>query len=279
MTEIKIFEALNWASSFLKEHDREEYGAELLLRSILNMERAKMLAEIRSPITRQSWENYEQAVIQHAAGKPIQYILGYEEFYGRTFNVSEHVLIPRPETEELIVAVLERMPNKHCSIVDIGTGSGAIAITLKCECPDANVTATDVSAEALKQAEKNAQEHKADIKFIQGDLLKPFIETNQQFDIIVSNPPYIRVDEQLSDIVYDHEPHLALFGGEDGLNYYRNFAKQLPQVLKQGGLVAFEIGAGQGEAVANLLEKAFPNGKTEIIFDINGKDRIVICQN
>ena len=95
----------------------------------------------------------------------------------------------------------------------------------------------------------------------------------------VSNPPYIRVDEQLSDIVYDHEPHLALFGGEDGLNYYRNFAKQLPQVLKQGGLVAFEIGAGQGEAVANLLEKAFPNGKTEIIFDINGKDRIVICQN
>lgn len=279
MTEIKIFEALNWASSFLKEHDREEYGAEVLLRSILKMERAKMLAEIRSPIDQDLWETYKQAVSQHAAGKPIQYILGYEEFYGRTFAVNEDVLIPRPETEELIVAVLDRIQDKHCSIVDIGTGSGAIAITLKCECPDANVTATDLSADALRQAEKNAQELKADINFIQGDLLQPFIERGQHFDIIVSNPPYIRVDEQLSDLVYDHEPHLALFGGEDGLNYYRTFANQLPQVLKEGGLVAFEIGAGQGEAVANLLQEAFPNGKTEIIFDINGKDRIVICQN
>lgn len=279
MTEIKIFEALNWASSFLKEHDREEYGAELLLRSILQMERAKMLAEIRSPIDQQSWEKYEQAVIQHAAGKPIQYIIGYEEFYGRTFAVNEHVLIPRPETEELIVAVLERMPSKNGSIVDIGTGSGAIAITLKCERPDADVTATDLSGEALNQARKNAKELGADISFVQGDLLEPFIENNQQFDMIVSNPPYIRVDEQLSDLVYDHEPHVALFGGADGLTYYRKFAEQLPQVLKQGGSVAFEIGAGQGEAVASLLQEAFPNGVVDILFDINGKDRIVICQN
>ena len=284
MRQIKVFEALKWASSFLKKYERDENAGELLLRSILGMSRASLFAEQRMILAEEARQKFEAAVKEHAAGRPVQHILGYEEFYGRQFLVNEHVLIPRPETEELILAVLERM-DKHfgplstgLKAADIGTGSGAIAISLKLERPGLDVAATDISPDALVMARKNADLLGADIDFLQGDLLGPLMDKAMKWDIVLSNPPYIPDEEEreLSEVVRDHEPHGALFGGADGLDFYRRFARDLPKIVNEKALIGFEIGAGQGEAVAALMMEAFPQGTTEIINDINGKDRIVL---
>ncbi|WP_286180819.1 peptide chain release factor N(5)-glutamine methyltransferase [Bacillus sp. ISL-37] len=285
MTNVKIFEALNWASSFLKEHKREEFAGELMLRHYSGLSRTSMLAMMRDELDGEVWIEFQTAVKRHAAGEPIQYIIGSEEFYGRRFNVNEHVLIPRPETEELVYGTLQRLEklfaeNDQTDLVDVGTGSGAISVTLKLEKPAMKVTATDLSDDALEMARKNASELGAEIEFIQGDLLQPLILQGKKVDAVISNPPYIPVADQewMSDIVTEHEPHMALFAGEDGLDLYRRFMEELPLVLKEKALVGFEIGAGQGEAVRALLEKTFPHAKVEVVFDINGKDRMVFAE-
>ncbi|RWR13462.1 peptide chain release factor N(5)-glutamine methyltransferase [Siminovitchia fortis] len=275
-----IFKALSWASSFLKANGRDANAGEILLRDQLNMSRSRLLAEQRMPIADREWHRFEKAVREHAAGRPVQHIIGYEEFYGRTFLVNEDVLIPRPETEELIEAVLKKLDATFKSLsglkaADIGTGSGAIAVSLKLERPVLSVYASDFSKKALQMAERNAERLNAEIQFLQGDLLQPFIDSGLKLDIVVSNPPYIPVHEKLSDVVSEHEPHSALFGGEDGLDFYRRFASELPKVLKENALAAFEIGDGQGEAVRRLLAGCFPEAEIEVIRDINGKERIV----
>ncbi|WP_209437847.1 peptide chain release factor N(5)-glutamine methyltransferase [Mesobacillus selenatarsenatis] len=285
MTNVKIFEALNWASSFLKEHKREEFAGELLLRHYSRLSRTTMLMNMREELDGEVWIEFQSAVKRHAAGEPIQYIIGSEEFYGRRFQVNEHVLIPRPETEELVHGTLQRMdklfPDRDSiDLVDVGTGSGAISVTLKLEKPVLKVTAVDLSKDAIEVASKNASQLGADIEFLHGDLLQPLILQRKKVDVIISNPPYIPVSDQewMSDIVTEHEPHMALFAGEDGLDLYRRFMEELPLVLKEKALVSFEIGAGQGEAVRRLLENTFPQAKVEVVFDINGKDRMVFAE-
>ncbi|NKE04581.1 peptide chain release factor N(5)-glutamine methyltransferase [Bacillus selenatarsenatis] len=282
---MKIFEALNWASSFLKEHKREEFAGELLLRHYSRLSRTTMLMNMREELDGEVWIEFQSAVKRHAAGEPIQYIIGSEEFYGRRFQVNEHVLIPRPETEELVHGTLQRMdklfPDRDSiDLVDVGTGSGAISVTLKLEKPVLKVTAVDLSKDAIEVASKNASQLGADIEFLHGDLLQPLILQRKKVDVIISNPPYIPVSDQewMSDIVTEHEPHMALFAGEDGLDLYRRFMEELPLVLKEKALVSFEIGAGQGEAVRRLLENTFPQAKVEVVFDINGKDRMVFAE-
>ncbi|MGA9225470.1 MAG: peptide chain release factor N(5)-glutamine methyltransferase [Mesobacillus sp.] len=282
---VKIFEALNWASSFLKEHHREEYAGELLLRHFSGLSRTSMLAMMRDDLDAGVWDILQKAVKRHAEGEPIQYIIGSEEFYGRSFEVNDHVLIPRPETEELVYGTLKRLvklfPEGHpVELVDVGTGSGAISVTLKLEKPVLKVTAIDLSEDALGVARKNAATLGAEIDFIHGDLLQPLILQGKKVDAVISNPPYIPIADQewMSDIVTEHEPHMALFAGEDGLDLYRRFMDELPLVLKERALVGFEIGAGQGEAVAALLKNTFPHANIEIVFDINGKDRMVFAE-
>jgi len=281
----KIYEALNWASSFLKEKQRDENIGEILLRHFTGMTRAKLLAELREDLDPEIWSKFEEAIRQHEQGVPVQYIIGTEEFYGREFLVNQAVLIPRPETEELVYGTLKRLYSMFGSeteleLADIGTGSGAISITLKLENPHLLVTATDVSEQALATAKDNATRLGAEIKFIQGDLLRPFIKAGKKLDVVISNPPYIPVADQswMSEVVTDHEPHLALFAGEDGLDLYRRFMDELPLVLRDKALVGFEIGAGQGEAVSELLQQTFPQAKVEVVFDINGKDRMVFAE-
>ncbi|WP_404330470.1 peptide chain release factor N(5)-glutamine methyltransferase [Mesobacillus maritimus] len=281
----KLYEALNWASSFLKEKQRDENVGELLLRHFTGMSRSKLFAELREDLQPEVWAQFEEAVRQHEKGVPVQYIIGAEEFYGRLFNVNPAVLIPRPETEELVYGVLKRLDSMFgvegvLELADVGTGSGAIAITLKLENPRLKVTATDLSEQALATARANATRLGAGIEFIQGDLLAPFIRTGKKLDVVISNPPYIPVADQstMSEIVTDHEPHMALFAGEAGLDLYRRFMNELPLVLKEKALVGFEIGAGQGEAVADLLKQTFPRAKVEVEFDINGKDRMVFAE-
>ena len=281
----KVYEALHWASSFLKENERDENAGELLLKYFLQCSRSQLLARLHDELEEVVWEKFQAAVSEHVEGKPIQYMMGFEEFYGRSFIVNEAVLIPRPETEELVYHTLRKIPalfgkQRELSLVDIGTGSGAIATTMKLEMPSLDVTATDVVPQSLAVAKENAKQLQANITFLEGDLLQPFIKDKKTFDIVLSNPPYIPVSDALtmSKVVTEHEPHTALFAGEDGLDLYRRFAEELPQILNTPSLVGFEIGAGQGEQVAELLRIALPSAHVTIEYDINGKDRMVFAE-
>lgn len=278
-----IFEALKWASSYLVDKGRDENAARLLLQHILQTNYSGLMMRMHDAISNETLEQFENYVEQHAKGRPVQYITGVEEFYGRQFTVNESVLIPRPETEELIVAAQERIHKLFgkaapIKIADIGTGSGAIAITMKCEMPNAEITATDISESALETARLNAKQHNAQIDFRLGDLTEPL--QNEKWDVILSNPPYISYDEakEMSEVVLEHEPHSALFAEEDGLILYRKLAEQLPPLLKKPALIGVEIGHLQGEAVANFFKSSFPEAKIEIIKDINQKNRFVFCE-
>ncbi|WP_042351063.1 peptide chain release factor N(5)-glutamine methyltransferase [Bacillus massiliigorillae] len=281
----KVYEALNWASSFLKEHNRDENAGEILLRHYMNCSRSHLLASLHDEIESTVYQRFEESVHKHAEGVPVQYMLGYEEFYGREFSVNQDVLIPRPETEELIYHALRKMPTlfkdkKDISLVDVGTGSGIIAITMKLEQPQLDVTATDLMPGPLAMAKQNADTLQAEVAFVSGDLLQPFIQEGKKFDMVLSNPPYIPESdaESMSNVVTEHEPHTALFAGVDGLDLYRRFAEELPLVLNTPGLVGFEVGAGQGKSVSSLMHEAFPNATVTIENDINGKDRMVFVE-
>ncbi|MFE8701867.1 peptide chain release factor N(5)-glutamine methyltransferase [Cytobacillus sp. FJAT-54145] len=280
----KVYEALKWASSFLTERERDENAGELLLRYYLKMSRSQLLASMHDVIERRVLDDFEKAVLLHGEGKPIQYIMGFEEFYGRTFTVNEEVLIPRPETEELVYHALKKMERlfgeNDVQLVDIGTGSGAIAVTMKLERPSMSVTATDIAEESLLVARKNAEELGADVEFVLGDLLQPLIASGKKFDVVLSNPPYIPDGDikEMSVVVTEHEPHRALFAGVDGLVIYKRLISDLPFVLKEKALVGFEVGAGQSEAVSEILKLTFPQARVEVIYDINGKDRMVFAE-
>lgn len=278
-----VFEALQWASSFLMEHGRDENAARLLLQHLLETDYTGIMMRMHDEISEEKQSQFQQMIKMHAEGKPVQYITGVEEFYGRTFQVNESVLIPRPETEELIEGAITRMKalfgeERNIKLVDIGTGSGIIAITMKLEWPDAKVAATDISSDALQTAKQNADRLNANIDFRQGDLTEPI--ANEKWDVILSNPPYIAYEEaeEMSDVVLQHEPHLALFAEDRGLKLYKQMVKALPNLVNTPALIGFEIGYSQGEAVAELLKTSFPQAEIEIVKDINKKDRIIFCK-
>lgn len=276
-----ILEALNGASSFLIDKGRDENSARILLQHVLGTNYSGLMMRVHDDMPAEKFLQFKQMVEAHAAGRPVQYITGVEEFYGRTFFVDESVLIPRPETEELVYGALERMgklfSNKTVKLADIGTGSGAIAISMKHEWPQAIVTATDLSEAALTTAQRNAASLQADVDFRLGDLTAPIAE--EKWDVILSNPPYIAFDEaqDMSSVVLEHEPHSALFAEEDGLILYRQLAEQLPPLMNVPALIGVEIGYLQGEAVAGFFRQHFPQAHVEVVKDINGKDRIVFC--
>lgn len=281
MTE-RIYEARNRAFSLLEEKGLDSGSVNILLQHITGLSHAKLLANMQSELTKTERRRFWEKVAQLVEGKPIQHITGSESFYGRTFNINEHVLIPRPETEELIYYTLERQryifQTDILKVADIGTGSGAIGITLKLEQPNFQVTATDISSEALAVAKENARKLDASLHFQRGDLAEPI--ASEKWDIVLSNPPYISEAEakDMTTTVLDYEPHTALFAKDDGLFCYKKLASQLPNLMNIPGLIGVEIGYKQGEAVAELFAEAFPTAKVEVIQDINGKDRMVFCE-
>ena len=211
--------------------------------------------------------------------EPIQYILGTAYFYDLTFRVNPSVLIPRPETEELVDRIIGRHHSQASRILDIGTGSGCIAVTLAKHLPDAAVVAADISAEAIATARQNAESNKTPVTFIQTDILKrqAFDEIPGIFDVIVSNPPYVKQGEKVNmeANVLDYEPHLALFVNDnDPLLFYRTIARFGKEKLRKGGSLYFEINAQYGNEVADLLrEEGYSS--IQILKDIPGKDRMI----
>lgn len=282
----KVHEVLKWASSFLKEHGKDENIGELLLRHHLNVTRAQLFALLRDEIDEQVRKAVIDDLEKHVyAHIPVQYLIGFEEFYGRRFYVNKEVLIPRPETEELVEGVLARVDRllqgkKSVDVVDVGTGSGAIAVTLALENESLHVCTIDIASESLEVAKENAERLGAEVEFICGDLLQPLIQAGRKVDVVVSNPPYIPEADiaSLSPVVREHEPLRALVGGRDGLDFYRRFMKELPLVVNKQGLIAFEVGVGQGEAVAQMLRQTFSSAFVEVVYDINGKDRMVFAE-
>lgn len=283
---MKQFEVLQWAFSFLKKGNREENVADILLQHVTKQSASAYYANMQNQMLKEEIDQFKALIIEHVeTGKPVQHMLGYTYFYGRKFTVNKHVLIPRFETEELVQTVIHYIENTYLdqekvTVVDIGTGSGIIAITLKLELPKINVVATDISEAALEVAKKNAFAYDAQITWQQGDFLQPIIKSGIEPTIIVSNPPYIKEQDRsrLSDTVKNFDPELALFAGDDGLEAYKTIIQQSKEIsCNHLDALFFEIGYDQGAAVKNIIAESYPSSYITIQNDINGNERIVFA--
>ena len=225
-------------------------------------------------------ERFVEGAKRLANNEPLNYVLGYSYFYGYKMMVNKDVLIPRFETEELVGLILSHVDEyfkdyESIDLADIGTGSGAIAIALKKEEDKLNVVASDISKEAIEMAKINARNNDANINFFVGSMLDPIIENNIKLDILVSNPPYIKEDEILEASVKDYEPHVALFGGNDGLKFYRMIFENAHKVMKEKGMLFFEMGYDQKERLTKLAKEYFKTAEITVYKDINKKDRML----
>ncbi len=207
---------------------------------------------------------------------PVQYIIGEACFYGYDFNVNKDVLIPRPETEELVENILflydDYFRGKDIEVVDIGTGSGCISVTLAAEEPHMHLKATDISPEALKVAQSNAKKMNVNVEFKEGNMLEPVM--NDKFDILVSNPPYIPETEAVDPLVKDNEPNVALFGGNDGLKFFHIILENAPKIMKEQCILAFEHGYNKTAEIEAICKKYFPDANIYTKKDLQGLDRM-----
>lgn len=214
--------------------------------------------------------NIKEAIERLKSGEPVQYIVGDVDFYGNIIKVDKRVLIPRRETEELIEKTLKYINMPINKAVDLGTGSGCIAITLKKKLPKVSMDAVDISSSALDLARENAKTNNVDIKFYLGNMLEPL---HEKYDLIISNPPYIAYDEEIMDIVKNNEPLSALYASNDGLYYYEEILKNCKSYLNDKFLIAFEIGYNQGKSLVNLAKKYLSNVSITIEKDMQEFDR------
>ncbi|KAF1304550.1 peptide chain release factor N(5)-glutamine methyltransferase [Candidatus Enterococcus willemsii] len=268
-------EVLSRASSFLEEQGKEGYAIQYLFLARKNWSKTDWLLNMRQPISKEEEQQIERDVALLMQNHPPQYLIGTEEFYGRRFKVNQHTLIPRPETEELVELCLTNCSNEALRVVDVGTGTGAIAITLKLERPKWQVSAVDISPEALLVAKENKEALKAAVDFYLGDTLAPI---EGPIDVLISNPPYISESEweYMDESVRLFEPKLALFAENNGLAIYEKLAQEAQGKLSPQGKIFLEIGFQQGEAVKEIFQQAFPTKIVEIHQDLSGKDRMVV---
>jgi len=270
-------QALRWARKALANHNIEDsrLESELLLRHVLGVSQVRLYQDLNRQLGAKEGADFEQLVKRRLGGEPIAYITGHREFYGADFYIDRHVLIPRPESELLVERALKHAQRYSAStIADIGTGSGAIAISLALGLPQAKIYAIDISAPALEVARLNCQKHgvAGRIYLLQGDMLDPLPEP---VDLIIANLPYVRELEVSQMGLASFEPRLALNGGRDGLEKIRRLCRGVSDKLQPGGCLLLEIGEGQDEAVTSFLRRLFPSAKIEIIPDLSGIDRVV----
>jgi len=268
-------EALLRASSFLEAAGKEGHSIEFVFLARKGWNKTNWLLNMNQPISPAEQAQIEADLKQLLQNVPPQYLLGYEYFYGHQLKVNEATLIPRPETEELVDWVLKKnaaTPSKK--VVDVGTGTGAIAISLKLARPLWHVTAVDIVPETLTVAQENGSTLGAKLHFVLGDTLS---WAKEEYDVIVSNPPYISANEWalMDESVREFEPKIALFAAENGLAIYRKLARQAQKVLAKEGQIFLEIGFMQGKAVAEIFQQAFPQKKVEVKKDLSGNERMV----
>lgn len=272
-----IFTALQSATAELAAiSDTPRLDAQIILENIINKDRSFLLAHGETPLSEDEATQFTELVRLRAMGEPIAYIVGKRAFYDREIAVTRGVLIPRPETEHLLEEALAFVAQKpDAQVVDVGTGSGALAVTLAANAPQAHIYATDISPMALVMTRYNAFLNKVNLTSYEGHLLDPLIERQIRVDVLMANLPYIAT-EDLADLeVSRHEPRTALDGGPDGLDLVRELLEQAPQVCQPGALILLEIGADQGPAALALVQAAFPDAEAEILKDYAQLDRII----
>jgi release factor glutamine methyltransferase len=246
--------------------------AQLILGHVINEPREYLIAHSEHALTDLEQRTFEKLITLRSKGMPISYILGQKPFFDRSFKVTPHVLVPRPETEHIVEAALEWSKGRGpIRVVDVGTGSGAIAVTLAAHLPDSRVVAADISRAALLIARDNAADLD-NINYVQSDLLLPL---HGPLDVICANLPYIATGEMELLEVARFEPHIALDGGADGLALIRRLLQQAPTRLATTGLLLLEIGADQGAAVKSLAQAAFPSASVAVLKDYARLDRVV----
>ena len=284
-----ILKLLEWTSSYFKEKNVAEprTSAEVLLAHAVSQDRLFLYLNYDRPMEPEELSIFRNYIKRRVAGEPNQYITGVQEFWSLPFQVNPDVLIPRPETEILVEAVLDFVHNNEpaataLNIVDIGTGSGAIAIALAKELPDAAVVAVDISMQALELARENARNHQVErqLKFVCSDMLSAVSRAVENFGVVVSNPPYVsQADfQQLPREIRDHEPHYALEGGPDGLGVISRIIAQAPAVLCQSGCLFLEIGAGQADSIAQLVAESKHYQSFRILKDYGGNNRVLVAE-
>lgn len=281
-----LLRMIQWSTDYLSTRgfDNSRLLSERLLAHVLGLRRVDLYLQFDRPLTPAELAHYKQLFLRLIAHEPLQFLLGETEFMSLSFAVGPGVLIPRPETELLVEKALERARavadrEGAVRIIDLGTGSGCIAISLAKHLPEASVVAVDLSSEALKWAERNSAAHGVGsrIELVEHDFRNsPLPSWRGGFDLAVSNPPYIRNGEWagLAAEIRDHEPREALLGGEDGLDAYNSLAKMLPVVLKTGGEALIEFGDGMSAAVGAIFKQAGYTG-VEVFFDLAGRERLV----
>lgn len=272
------FEAQRWAFSYVAAHNGYQEDATWLLRAPHEWDETTLLVHLQEFMPAAEWRQYQVNVQRMCAGWPPQQLVGKALFFGRWFTITEDTLIPRVETGDLVEWLLADYPqSKPKRIVDLGTGSGNIGITLKLAHPEWQVTLTDISPQAARVAQTNAHQLGAIVDVAVGDLTAPLTD---QYDVLVMNPPYIAVTEQsqMDASVLEHEPAKALFAPENGLAVYRRLAKEAFRVLTPHGRIYLEIGWHQGGAVCQLFETQFPTAQVTVRQDEAGHDRMVrVC--
>ena len=270
-------EALKRARELLARHriEEAELEAELLLRHTLKINRAQLLSEPDSELKSRHADTYKTFIKRRIKGEPSAYITGHREFFGLDFYVDKNVLIPRPETELLVEQAIIRAKNyRHPVIADVGTGSGAIAVSLARKLPDAEIYAVDISKAALKVAGRNCltQGVRDRVKLLRSDLLE---QISSQVDIIVANLPYVITDEVARVNTSGFEPSLALDGGADGLDVIKRLCLQAKVRLRPSGCLLLEIGLGQSQRTSDILQELYPVANIEIMSDLSGIARVI----
>ena len=253
--------------------------AKMLLANFLEVNPLELLTILDKEVDEDKINLYKESLKALKENRPIQYVIGHVNFYGLKFKVNNSVLIPRFETEELVENIknyLEKNNLTNPKILDLGCGSGVIGLTLKHFFKDANVTLVDISEEALEVAQDNAKSLDLDLNFIKSNWFESI--PIDKYDVIVSNPPYIKTDEEIEEIVKNNEPHLALYGGKDGLDCYRNILKDITNYLKDDYLIALEIGYLEKEDLKELIKNTIPDSKIIVKKDLSNKDRMLFVE-
>lgn len=275
MTYAQLFLQYEWE---LEKVGEEPESLTFTFRNLKGLDMTEFVLLLRQEVSEEDQALLARIAQRLLAHEPAQYILGYETFHDLKLKVDKRVLIPRPETAELVDLIVAENADEQLDLLDIGTGSGAIALALAHERPTWRIVASDISQEALDLAKENAQANQIAVDFCQSDL---FSQLSVSYDIIVSNPPYISEADkaEVGLNVLASEPHLALFADEEGLAIYRKLAQQAGKHLKADGKIYLEIGYKQGQVVSQLFREAFPDKRVRVLPDQFGQDRMVVVDN